>query len=242
MHKSRYTKSMEIDNLDNYLVNPYTVIRLFAKTYLSFGDKILKDRKYKVTREAWIASMFLIALSNDSGTQWWLTPVSDSSGSPDFNCYTLKISTKYKGAEKSRIKLEVFEWRKSDPSEEFISALQRIKLNKIIDPEITLLCYIKDDGLIPPATELNSRLKLINPNIKDIWYLGDVSLDAKIWRVTQIYPNLMAIDIDYDEILNTKEQHSFIHTYRASGEKIEFELTNQQVILTPEFEFHLVEK
>ncbi len=235
-------KKIAIDNPDNYLVNPYLAIRLFAKTYLALGDVVMKDRKYKVTREAWIASMFLIALSKNSGLDWWFTPVSDNSGSPDFNCYTMKMSAKYKGANKNRIKLEVFEWRKSNPSEEFISALTRIKLNKIIDPEITLLCYIKDGGTIPPAVLLNSRLKQINPKVKDVWYLGDVSRDGKTWRVTQIYPNLLAIDIDYDEILHTKEEHSFVHTYRASSEKVEFEHTDQQVLLTPEFEFQLFEK
>ncbi len=233
---------MKIENTENYLINPYIAIRLFAKTYLATGDKILKDRKYKVTREAWIASMFLIALQKHSKVDWWLTSVSDSSGSPDFNCFSLVMSKSKRGAEKQHIKLEVFEWRKSNHEEDLISALKKIKLNKIIDPEITILCYIKNGGSIPPATILNSQLKKINPKVKDIWYLGDVSLDAKIWRVTQIYPYLLAIDIDYEEILTKKVEHSFIQTYRASSNSIEFESSNQQVVLTPEFEMELIDK
>lgn len=233
---------MRISDTENYLVNPYTAIKLFAKTYLAYGQIVLSGRKYKLTREAWIAAMFLIAVMNKYGSNWWLTPISDESGSPDFNCFSLVMSDTKLGAEKQQMKLEVFEWRKSVPDEEFISALQRIKLNKIIDPSITLVCYIRDGGYISPATELNTKLKEIQPKVKDIWYLGDVSQDARIWRVTQVYPNLVAIDIDYDQILIKKEGYSFIHTYRGSSDQLIYEHTDQQLLLTPEFELQTVDK
>ena len=223
---------------DEILVNPYTSIRLFAKTYLAFGNSVITNSKYKVTREAWIASMFLIALNQQSKSEWWLTPVLKS-GSPDFNCYSFTRSSDGSFTNRSLLKLEVFEWRKEQDETDFLEALKRIKLRKIVDPEITIVCYVCRNSLIPSAIELNPKLKALNPHVKDIWYLGDVSGDATIWRVTQLYPITLAIDINYDQILQTKETHSFLHAYRDKSDKLEFEPTGKKVLLTPEFNLKL---
>ena len=217
------------------LVNPITAIRLFAQTYLTYGDEVFKDRKYKLTREAWITSMFLIARGQHEKSEWWLTPVLDS-GSPDFNCYSFFHNNKSDFSIRSKLKLEVFEWRKEQNEPDFLEALKKIKLNKIIDPEITLVCYARIDGIIPPAVDLYPKIKKINPHIKDIWYLGDISGDASIWRVTEVFPDILAIDLNYDQILNTKETHSFIYAYRGKSDKLEFEHTGKKILLTPEFE------
>lgn len=225
---------------EEILVNPYTAMRLFARTYLTFGNEVLTKSKFKMTREAWTASMFLVALGQHTKLDWYFTPVIDN-GSPDFNCYSFTRSSKGIGNSRSLLKLEVFEWRKEQTEADFLGALKRIKLNKIIDPQITIVCYIRRTSLIPSAVKLRSKIKKINPKVKDIWYLGDVSGDSTIWRVTQIYPNTLAIDIDYDKILQTKETHSFIHTYRGKSDKMEYEPTGKKVLLTPEFELKLEE-
>lgn len=230
-----------VQSNDEILISPYTAIRLFAKTYLSIRNTIFKDRKYKITREAWISSMFLLALKKHSGEDWYFKPEIES-GSPDFYCYTFIHDKSKKGSSRHQIKLEVFEWRKEDGENDFIKTLKKIKLNKIVDPQLTLICYIRRDQRIPPAVELNQKLKEIKPKVKDIWYLGDVTPDSKTWRVTQIYPNTLAIDLDYDEVLATKEEHSFIHSYRGKSDKVEYEPTGKQVHLTPEFSINIVEK
>lgn len=222
-------------NIDEILINPYTAIRLFAKTYLSIGTTIFTDRKYKVTREAWISSMFLLALNKHLNQDWYFKPETHS-GSPDFYCYTFIHNKLRGGSIKPEIKLEVFEYRKEENESDFIEVLKKIKLNKIVDPQLTLICYIRRNQKIPPAVELNEKLKEIKPRVKDIWYLGDITPDSKTWRVTQIYPNMLAIDLDYDEILSTKEEHSFIHSYRAKSNKLEYEHTGKKVRLTPEFD------
>lgn len=227
--------------MKDILVNPYTAIRLFAKTFLYFGEEIFKNRKYKITREAWTASMYLIALQQHSKQEWYFRPEIQD-GSPDFYCYTFIFDEVKGGSIKPEMKLEVFEWRKEDNESNFLEALKRIKLNKIVDPNITIVCYVKKGTVLPPAVELNKQLQEIKPKVKDIWYLGDVSPDSKKWRVTQIYPNPVAIDIDYDEILETKEKHSFIHAYRGKSKGLEYEPTGKQVLLTPEFEFKIIDK
>lgn len=222
-------------NIEEILVNPYTAIRLFARAYLAIGDQLFTDRQYKVTREAWIGSMFLLALNRQSGDEWYFRP-ERVSGSPDFYCYTFQYDANRGGSIKPEIKLEVFEWRKEEGEKDFIEALKKIKLNKIIDPQITIVCYIRRNETIPPAVELNKLLKTIHPKVKDIWYVGDVTPDSKTWRITQIYPNTLAIDLDYDEVLTTREQHSFIHSYRGKSDKLEYEPTGKQVRLTPTFD------
>lgn len=224
--------------MKDILVNPYTAIRLFAKTYRYFGDIILKNKKYRVTREAWIASMFLIALKKYTNQEWYFKP-EKRDGSPDFYCYTFILDKVKGGSIKPEMKLEVFEWRKEDNESDFLRALSRIKLDKIVDPNITIVCYIKRDAVVPSAVELNKQIKELNPKVRDIWYIGSIGLDSKNWRVTQIFPNTLAIDIDYDEILETKEEHSFITAYRGKSKKLEYEPTGKQVLLTPEFEFKL---
>lgn len=225
---------------EEILINPYTAIRLFAKTFLNFGGVIFTERKYKVTREAWISSMFLLALKKHAGEEWYFKPDTDG-GSPDFYCYTFIHDQSKRGSTKPEMKLEVFEWRKEDSENDFIEALKKIKLNKIVDTQLTLICYIRRNHNIPPAGVLNRQLKKIKPKVKDIWYLGDVTPDSKTWRVTQIYPNTLAFDLDYDEILTTKEEHSFIYAYRGKSDKVEYEPTGKRVRLTPEFKLLLEE-
>ena len=229
-----------MNNDEEILINPYTAIRLFARIYRVIKHNIFKDRKFKTTREAWIASMFLISLEKHTNTDWWLTPVRRS-GSPDFNCYAF-TKRQTGGFDKPLIKLEVFEWREEDNETDFLKALKKIKLDKIVDPQLTIVCYIRKTSLIPAAIKLNAELKKINPKVKDIWYLGDVSVDSSNWRVTQIYPNTLAIDLDYDEILYKREKQSFIRTYRGSSDKLEYEPTDKQIQLTPEFEIKILEK
>ncbi len=221
---------------EEILVNPYTAIRLFARTYLAFGEAVLKDRKFKVTREAWTAAMYLLGISKNSGNDWWLTPVTDNSGSPDFYCYSFIRNRSDKYTIKERIKLEVFEWRKEEKADNFLDALKRIKLDKIVDREITLVCYIRRNSKVPPAVKLKEQIKKCSVRVKDVWYLGNIDPDGKMWRVTQLYPNNLAIDLDYDEILVTREKNSFLHAYKGKSDSVIYEHTGNQVLLTPEFE------
>ena len=119
----------------------------------------------------------------------------------------------------------------------FIEALKTIKLRKIIDPQITLLCYVRKTVAVPPVIELNMEIIRIAPKVKDIWYVGDVSVDSKIWRIAQVYPNPMAIDLDYDEILRTRAERSFIHSYLGKSNGVVYESSGKKVVLTPEFDF-----
>ncbi len=218
------------------LINPTAAIRLFAKCLVYFGDEVLTTRRFKTTREAWITSMYLLALSRITGCDWWLTHVKDKSGSPDFNCYTFVKNDVTNSIDKSSSKVEVFEWRETHAEKNFINAIKIIKLDKIVDPQLTLVCYIRRNTVLPSAVKLANELKKINPKVKDIWYLGDVSADARIWRVTKIFPNIDAIDLNYEKILSTKELVSFVQPYRSKSNKLEYEKTGRHTILTPEFE------
>lgn len=220
---------------EQVLVNPQTAIRLFVRTYVRIGNEIFRNRKYKITREAWICSMFLLALKKHSGGEWFLTP-ERKYGSPDFHCHTFVRSKKMDGYDKPEIKLEVFEWRGNDVEHDFLKALNKIKLHKLVDPQLTLLCYIRKSTTIPSAIQLNKKLKELNPKVKDIWYLGDVTPDSKTWRVTQVYPNTLAINLDYDKVLSSTEEQSFIYAYRGKSKEMKYEPSGKQVILTPEFE------
>lgn len=221
---------------EEVLVNPITAIRLFKNVFLDVGDLILRDRKYKVTREAWIGSMFLLAIKKQFNQEWYFRPETKD-GSPDFYCYTFIYNVEKGGSIRPEIKLEVFEWRKEDGESDFFEALKKIKLGKIIDPNLTLVSYVRRGTILPPAIVLNEKLKKLKPKIKDIWYIGDVTPDSKIWRVTQIYPNTIAIDLDYDEILSSKEDHGFVYSYRGKSKGVEYEHAGEKVLLTPEFKF-----
>lgn len=229
-------------NRDDIWVNPYTSIRLFARTYLSIKDDVFKKRDFKVTREGWITSMFLIALMKHSKRDWWLRPNPEDT-SPDFFCSSFLRNETDQYTMRSEMKVDVFEWRKESTFETFFEALVKTKLEKVFDPKLTLVCYVRKNIVIPPVVELNEKIKsLKNLRIKDIWYLGDITSDSSIWRVAQMYPNPMAIDINYDEILQTKEPLSFVHSYRAKSDKFEYETTGKQVTLKPDYFFELLDK
>src|SRR3972149_9022017 len=98
-------------NRDDILVNPQTVIRLFARSYLVLKGDLLYKREYKVTREAWITSMYLLALQHyKKGRDWWLKP-NPEDNSPDFFCSSFVRSEKDTHTVKLEMDIDVFEWR-----------------------------------------------------------------------------------------------------------------------------------
>lgn len=219
-------------NRDDIVVNPLTVIRLFNNTFLSVGEEIFKSAKYKVTREAWITSVFLFALGKHEHRDWWLKP-NKLDVAPDFYCFTYQVSNKY-SAQYTR-SVEVFEWRKESKFS-FIEALKN-KISKLVVPEMTVVCYIRKSGRLESIKSLSEKVKLLKPRLKDIWVVASLAPNEDNFMVAQIYPDPLRIDIAYDELTNQKEQVSFLHPYRGKSEKLIYEPLGKKILLTPDFQF-----
>ncbi len=223
-------------NRDDIYVNPLTAIRLFNKTYISIREKIFSDKRYKVTREAWIASMFLFGLSKREQRDWFLRP-NPRDETPDF--YSCSFKEESYVVRETR-QLEVFEWRK-ESSEVFLTALKR-KIKNLHAKSITVICYLRKAGNIGNVRELSEKVQKIKINVMDLWCLASVKPKESHFALFQIYPSPFRLnDTDYDLLLKEREKVSFVKPYRGKREDLKFEPLGKKVLLTPEFQFEEIE-
>lgn len=219
-------------NREDIYIHSLTAIRLFNKTYISIGNQIFTDRNYKVTREAWIASMFLYGLSKREQREWFLRP-NPKDEAPDF--YSCSFKKESFVIQETR-SIEVFEWRKESKNA-FMDALNK-KIRNIYAKSITVVCYLRKSGKLDSVLKLSEKTSKINPRVMDVWCLAAVKPKEESFALFQLYPEPVRLsDVEYDSLLKEKEEVKFIYPYRRKSKELKFEPLGKKILLTPEFNF-----
>lgn len=223
-------------NREDIYIHPKAAIRLFNDSYRAFGTQVLTSSRFKVSREAWITSVFLYTLGRAEGREWFLRP-NPKDEAPDFYCCTFTKETK--GVVQYIREVEIFEWRKESDND-FIKSLHERKIKRLVVPKITLVCYVRKPGPFGPIKSLSEQINGLKPKVMDIWILASTLPDESRYIVSQLYPHLAAFNFDYNEVLGEKEKVSFVRGFRAGkADDIEFQPFGK-VLLTPEFQFKII--
>jgi hypothetical protein len=223
---------------NNIWINPIIAIRLFTKTLLSRSSmpeediKIIKDRKLKVTVEAWSAAMYLLALDKDQpNVKHFFQP--NPNDPPDFFGLDLFIeSNVLLGYVRD---IEVFQY----VSESSLSLEEEIskKVKKAYSKETVLVCHIRKTftDTVGHIYDLVNDLKPKN----DVWIIGGSEKDHNSPNlVAQVFPVMKAIHVDVAEVIKTDARPAFIQGSMGKNTNMIFEPTGKSLRLTPEFEIN----
>lgn len=198
-------------NKDDIYISPVVLVQLFDNTRKEVGNKVFTSRKYKVLREAWIASLFSIGLSTYEGGVWWLRP-NPEDDAPDFFAFNTR---KFEGAdylEGVNASFEVFEWGKNS-QEPLIEAIR----NKIKDwkaESVSIICYASKENQKINFKEIYEELKNDKINVLDIWILVKVD-DLDTHCIFRVYPDRLALPVPHSVPNYFVEPFSFVTKIRG---------------------------
>lgn len=227
---------------DNW-INPVAVIKVFTKNILYEARKgedllsIIKDKTFKRTAEAWIASMQLLALQqNNPSIKFFLQENPDRSDAPDF--YSLWLHEE-NGLNKGYVKgIEVFRYT-SESRLSFEEEFKK-KFGKNYSRDTDLVCHITKKGFKEILGKISNKVKSLNPK-NDVWIVGGGSNKDVV--VSKVYPKIERTTININDILNisfSDKNPAFIESLPVRKMKelrsnLKFKKMGKSVLLTPEF-------
>lgn len=209
-------------NRDDVFVSPIVFTELFDDTRKEVGDTIFTSRKYKVLREAWIASVFSVALSMGTsesmgtGKVWWLRP-NPEDVAPDFFAFNTKPVPGKEYLEGINARWEVFEWG-SKSEYGFIEAVKR-KVGRLHDDKMSVIGYAAKENEALDFKALHDELKAQPPNVLEVWILAKIKELSNALVLTQVYPYAYARPVPTIIPAYFKEPYAFISKFRGKGHR-----------------------
>lgn len=219
---------------DNVWINPNSAVKLFTKYVTSKAQNIeelklvIKERSFKPTVEAWIASMYLLAMDKlYPDVRHFLQH--NPNDPPDF--YGLDLFNE-SGLIHGYIRdIEVFEYVPETTltlSDEINKKIQKAYSRKTI-----LVCHIRKT-LKETVGNLHEMVRSLNPR-NEVWIIGGRSDGDSPNLVAQIFPDMNAVTVDVDDVLHSDIQPAFIEGTMGKSTEMVFEPTGKSILLTPEF-------
>lgn len=216
------TKKFRINRSDTY-VSPLVFVELFEDTRKEVGEKlILASRKYKVLREAWIASMFSITLSMGAAKNmgmdsvWWLRP-NPEDVAPDFFAFNTKAVEGKDYKEGVNARWEVFEWGERSKYQ-LADAVTR-KVNRLHDDKMSVIGYISKANEPIEFREIHMLLTEQKPDILEVWLLTKIKELGNALVLAQVYPYAYVVPVPTTIPTYFKEPYAFITKFRGQGNK-----------------------
>jgi len=218
---------------DDMLVHPCTAIKLLERSVKDVGlNKIIRDRFYEKTREAWIASVFLLALRKIEGHPWWFKVNSDKHLAPDIYAYRF-IEYEPRKVERQKRLIEVFRWVKTAKTT-LLEEIER-KIKKNYPSTFTLVCYVMKEEKVE-LQKIYTTLKKINPNLFEIWIVGTSKEKLRNILVGRIWPEVFSTKINLEEsCIKTKDEPKILVPHRGYVKNSFYEKIGKVAILKPDF-------
>jgi hypothetical protein len=212
------SKKARVNRNDVY-ASPIVFIELFDDTRKEVGEKeLLTSRKYKVLREAWIASIFSVALSMGTsenlgtGNVWWLRP-NPEDVAPDFFAFNTKeiVGKDYKEGINAR--WEVFEWEEHS-KHTLIDAVKR-KVGRLHDDKLSVIGYLAKSNQDLNFKALHSALTEQKPDVLEVWLLAKIKEQNGALVLIQVYPYFYARRVPTTIPDYFKKPYGFVSKYRG---------------------------
>lgn len=209
-------------------VNPKIAVRAFYGALAKHGEAVLSERKFKITREGWVAAMFLVALQNHENSQWWMQP--NPSDPPDF--YVSKLYHDGGRINEDTRQVEVFEHREGS----IINAI-KTKIEGWNAPEFSVVCYSRVAGSISPI-ELAEQVKVLEPRVGSISVVAALDPNLGKHMVGQVYPApvWMEVDLAKDVFAPDDSEIEFMGITRGAGGEPTLKPLGKKAILTYDFQ------
>ncbi len=209
-------------NRDDVYVSPVVFMEIFEDTRKEIGNEIFTSRKYKVLREAWVASIFSVTLSlgtsasMGTGKVWWLRP-NPEDVAPDFFAFNTKLIPGEEYMEGINARWEVFEWGKRSEYE-FIEAVKR-KVGRLHDNKMSVIGYATKENEVLDFKTLYEELKAQPPDVLEVWILAKINELGDTLTLTQVYPYAYTRPAPTNVPVYFKEPYAFISKFRGKGRR-----------------------
>lgn len=220
-------------NREDIYISPVLLVDLFNGTRKEVGQEVFTSRKYKVLREAWIASMFSVALSSYQGGVWWLRPNKEDTA-PDFYAFNTKRAENGEYMEAVNTGFEVFEWGKMSQDSLLEAILKKIhnwRANKI-----SVICYASKENQLLNFLNIYKELKNTKTGVLEIWILAKIK-EADAYFAVQVYPHFLPLPVPSKVPSYFKEPFSFVSKHRGkttrNGGKVELN-SEMEIVVYPE--------
>lgn len=225
-------------NRSNILVHPAVVVKLIDHS-IQYGvepKKVIKDRTYAITREAWISAVFLLGLKEITKQMWWLRVNPEENSAEDIYASSYKPINE-SGSIQYVLSIQVFQhtaYNKGSVIEGIKKKLKKTDLSNCV-----LVCYlIKDEFL--EWKKLHEEIKKLKPSASEIWIIGNIGNRKMI--IFQVYPYLNHAEIDINAVSISKNEPKFIKPYQVSKKESLKKGTyihplGKVVVLKPDFSF-----
>ena len=223
-------------------IDPRTTIKLFSTHVIPNAKdneellSLVKLRKYRITAEAWVAAMYLMALrEKHKDINYYLQQ--NPLDPPDFFGLGLYMEN---GIAKGYIKnIEVFRY----VNESQLSLAEEIKkkIDKSYGSDTVLVCHITRSGFKESIGEIGDSLKEFDSKY-EIWIVGGSSSDGNGDQlVAQVFPKIgQLFTFNIPDILKEKVEYPFVKrfpmTSLVKSDSLVIEKLGKEVLLTESFE------
>ncbi|HSX42719.1 MAG TPA: hypothetical protein VLF59_01400 [Candidatus Saccharimonadales bacterium] len=200
-------------NRSDVYVSPVVFVELFDDTRKEVGDKeLFGSRKYKVLREAWIASLFSVTLSIGLGGVWWLRP-NPEDVAPDFFAFNTKEVEGEDYKEGINARWEIFEWGEHS-TYKLVDAVKR-KAGRLHDNKMSVIGYAAKSNETLDFQAIHAALMEQKPDVLEVWLLAKIKEFNNAHVLTQVYPYLYAVPVPATIPAYFNEPYAFVSKYRG---------------------------
>lgn len=233
MKKAHYP--IQIINSGDVLMSPRKVIQRMENIFQKYGrNRAIKSVRFQKAREAWVASVFSLGLSQHSHKTYWMQENKALHDAPDIFAYSYRNPSEPGeiGVVKEIQPLEVFEYTIYTK----IGLPEHIK-NKLKDksyhPETITICYVRRPEEELRLIDVINGLKDLKTSVREVWLLFTLDklplsnfMIARVYMRETKYPEmLLSYKGDYAELCKAYQQDFLQDNH---GDKIE-----KTVKLTP---------
>ncbi len=192
----------------NIWFSPEKVLLRYDEKLRELGAGLQKLPEYKTMREAQAVGLLLIGMQKMQNREYWMQLVDPKEQSPDMVTATQVIETD------NRLQTQDVEVVTLGPKvlETVDDFLRRTKLSnaKAYPDDVTILCYIDRDTLVPSWRDVNNALKQTGKK-NDVFILGRTDKQAPKYQLARINPDIDHV-IQFDAVADARVNRT--HTMR----------------------------
>lgn len=215
------------------LMSPGKVTQRMSNIFQKYGpERAAKSVSFQKAREAWVASVFLLGLSQINKKTYWIQENKVPQEDPDvFGVNYRNREDGKRGVVKEIQPIEIFEYppeAKLGLSEHIVKKLK----NKAYHPETIAICYLRRDNFKLDILEVITELMLQDnfTSVRELWLLATYDTPetrtnfkiARIYMRGEVFPAFgLAYSGDYIELCKIA-QPDFLRDSRGSQAKVGF--------------------
>lgn len=222
------------NNRPDILVHANAVIRVFDIGISSVGGSAMeKNPAYYITREAWIAAVYLLALSQITNKGWWLLINPEENSEKDSTAYSF-VEVSLKRTDRQELPIQVFTRPETMTNVIFDSFKDKLEADL---SNTSLVCYSNKSEKID-LIDLTQKIKQLSPKVRDCWIVGNRPGSPRIKVIIQVYPNVhKPVEVNLDTNYQKPEEKTFLQPYRGPRNGDLFEPLGKTILLKPNFDF-----